>query len=53
MRARTDLPLTASYLAVDGRQGIDEVPHPNVEDSAIALVEGLAHDLARIFHATP
>jgi ATP-dependent helicase/nuclease subunit B len=48
MRTQTDLPLSASYLAVDGTRGIDEVPHPDVEDSAIALVDGLAHDLARL-----
>jgi ATP-dependent helicase/nuclease subunit B len=48
MRTQTDLPLTAGYLAVDGTRGIDEVPHPDVEDSAIALVDGLARDLARL-----
>jgi ATP-dependent helicase/nuclease subunit B len=48
MRARTELPLTASYLAVDGTKRIDEVPHPDVEDSASALVEGLADDLKRL-----
>ena len=48
MRAQTELPLTASYLAVDGTKGIDEVPHPDVEASAAALLEGLAHDLRRL-----
>jgi ATP-dependent helicase/nuclease subunit B len=48
MRAQTALPLTASYLAVDGTRAIDEVPHPDVEDSAVALVDGLADDLQRL-----
>jgi ATP-dependent helicase/nuclease subunit B len=48
MRAETELPLRASYLAVDGTKGIDEVPHPDVDTSAAALVDGLAHDLKRL-----
>ena len=48
MRAQTELPLTASYLAVDGTKGIDEVPHPDVQDSAAALVAGLADELKRL-----
>jgi len=48
LRAQTELPLRAIYLAVDGTKKIAEVPHPNVEESAIALVDGLAHDLARL-----
>lgn len=48
LRAETELPLTAIYLAVDGSKGIDEVAHPEVERSAEALVEGLAHDLTRL-----
>jgi ATP-dependent helicase/nuclease subunit B len=48
MRTQTELPLLASYLAVDGTKRLDEVPHPDVEDSAIALVDGLAHDLKRL-----
>jgi len=48
MRSETALPLTASYLAVDGTKSIDEVPHPHVEPSADALLDGLAHDLKRL-----
>ena len=48
MRTQTELPLTASYLAVDGTKGIAEVPHPDVDASAAALLEGLAHDLQRL-----
>ena len=48
MRTQTELSLTASYLAVDGTKGIAEVPHPDVEASAAALLEGLAHDLKRL-----
>ncbi len=48
MRTQTALPLTASYVAVDGTKGIDEVPHPDVEASAAALLNGLAHDLQRL-----
>lgn len=40
--------LKASYLALDGTQGIDTVEHPEVEVSAVGLLRGLAHDLARI-----
>ena len=48
MRTQTELPLIASYLAVDGTKRLDEVAHPDVEDSAIALVDGLAQDLKRL-----
>jgi len=48
MRTQTELPLTASYLAVDGTKRLDEVAHPDVEASAIALVDGLAQDLKRL-----
>ena len=48
MRPRTELPLRAIYLAVDGSKGLEEVEHPSVEDSAAALVDGLAHDLRRL-----
>jgi len=48
MRAETGLPLAASYLAVDGTRSLDEVVHPDVEASAAALVDGLAHDLKRL-----
>ncbi|MES2992843.1 MAG: PD-(D/E)XK nuclease family protein [Pseudomonadota bacterium] len=48
MRERTTLPISASYLALDGTRGIEGVPHPEVEASAAALVEGLSHDLRRL-----
>ena len=46
MQGETKVPLQAMYLAL-GRK-IETIVHPNVEDSAQALVQGLAHDLARI-----
>jgi ATP-dependent helicase/nuclease subunit B len=48
MRTRSELPIKAAYLALDGTKGIEEVEHPGVEDSAAALVDGLAHDLRRL-----
>ena len=48
MRSRTELPLTARYLALDGSKGLEEVEHKGVEASAAALVEGLADDLRRL-----
>ncbi|MDE2629275.1 MAG: PD-(D/E)XK nuclease family protein [Burkholderiales bacterium] len=48
MRTRTELPLRAVYLALDGSKGLEEVEHPDVEVSAAMLVEGLAHDLRRL-----
>ena len=48
MRSRTELPLTARYLALDGTKGLEEVEHKGVEASAAALVEGLADDLRRL-----
>ncbi|KQW36335.1 PD-(D/E)XK nuclease family protein [Rhizobacter sp. Root404] len=48
MRERGTQPISACYLALDGTRGIEEVPHPEVEFSAAALVDGLAHDLRRL-----
>ena len=48
MRARTELPLTARYLALDGSKGLEEIEHKGVEGSAAALVEGLSEDLRRL-----
>ncbi len=48
MRSRTELPLTARYLALDGSKGLEEVEHKGVEASAAALVDGLAVDLRRL-----
>jgi ATP-dependent helicase/nuclease subunit B len=41
-------PLRATYLALDDRKQPQAVEHPDVQASATALVEGLAHDLARL-----
>lgn len=46
MQAEATVPLQATYLAL-GRK-IEAVVHPDVEHSAHALVQGLAHDLERI-----
>ncbi len=46
MQAEATVPLQASYLAL-GRK-IETIAHPEVEDSARALVQGLAHDLVHI-----
>ena len=46
MQGETKVPLQAMYLAL-GRK-IETISHPDVEASAQALVQGLAHDLARI-----
>jgi ATP-dependent helicase/nuclease subunit B len=48
MQAEATVPLQASYLAL-GRK-IESIPHPDVEDSARVLVQGLGHDLDRIRH---
>jgi ATP-dependent helicase/nuclease subunit B len=40
--------LQASYLALDDREGPIEVAHPDVQQSAAELVEGLAGELARL-----
>ena len=41
-------PLAAMYLSLDDTKAITEVPHPDVERSAQALVDGLGRDLARL-----
>lgn len=48
MRSRTELPLTARYLALDGSQRLEEIEHEGVEASASALVDGLADELRRL-----
>ncbi len=40
-------PLAAMYLALDGKE-IKPIAHRDVEASAIALIDGIAHDLARL-----
>ncbi len=44
----TARPLHAMYLALDGGKHLEEIRHKDVETSAAALVEGLAHDLQRL-----
>lgn len=46
VQPETEHPVRASYLAL-GRK-IESLPHPDVEDSASALVTGVGADLARI-----
>ena len=46
VQPETEDPIQASYLAL-GRK-IESLPHPDVEDSASALVAGVGADLARI-----
>lgn len=46
MQAEAAVPLQATYLTL-GRK-IESIAHPDVEDSARSLVQGLAHDLDRI-----
>ena len=48
LRTQTEAPLRAIYLALDGTRRLDEVEHDEVEASAAALVDGLAHDLRRL-----
>ena len=43
-----DGPVRAIYLVLDERKPPLEVEHPNVADSAVALVEGLAQDLSEM-----
>ena len=47
MRTQTELPLTASYLAVDGTKRIDEVPHPDMK-RARSHSSRASHDLKRL-----
>jgi ATP-dependent helicase/nuclease subunit B len=46
VQPETERPIRASYLAL-GRK-IESLPHPDVEDTARALVEGVGADLARL-----
>ncbi|HZE92790.1 MAG TPA: PD-(D/E)XK nuclease family protein, partial [Rhizobacter sp.] len=48
VQPQTEVALHAMYLALDGVKGIEQVLHPQVEDSAQALVQGLADDLSRL-----
>jgi ATP-dependent helicase/nuclease subunit B len=44
----TQAPLEAGYLAVDDPDGLHEITHAAVDDSAQRLVEGLSDDLRRL-----
>ena len=48
MRSSTDRPITARYVALDSGKKIKELVHQDVEASAVALLEGLSHDLRRL-----
>jgi ATP-dependent helicase/nuclease subunit B len=41
-------PLAAMYLALDSKDGLVELPHPQVTESAERLVQGLAGELQRL-----
>lgn len=43
----------AAYLALDGKDAVQLLVHPEVEASAATLLEGLADDLARLQAGTP
>ncbi|MEP6739348.1 MAG: PD-(D/E)XK nuclease family protein [Caldimonas sp.] len=46
--AESDPPLKATYLALDGTRGLEEIEHRNVSESATALVAGAAAELHRL-----
>lgn len=48
MRPQTEARLQAVYLLLDAGHEIRQVPHPDVEASAQALIDGLSGELARI-----
>lgn len=45
-----DAPLQARYLALDDGKAIVAVEHPDVEQSAVLMIEGLGEDLLAIHH---
>jgi len=45
--------LSAAYLALDDRGGIESVPHPDVRTSAVELLRGLARDWHRLRDGHP
>jgi ATP-dependent helicase/nuclease subunit B len=49
----TSTELSAAYLALDDREGIKTVPHPDVKDSAVELLRGLARDWQRLRDGQP
>jgi ATP-dependent helicase/nuclease subunit B len=46
--AHSSLPLRASYLALDGTRGLEQIAHADVAASARALVGGVAAELVRV-----
>ena len=48
-----DVPLQARYLALDDAAGITAVEHPNVEHSAVLMIDGLGEDLLSAWAGTP
>ena len=46
--AHSRLPLLASYLALDGTRGLEQIEHDDVAASARALVGGVAAELVRV-----
>lgn len=45
--------LTAAYLALDDANGITEIAHPNVTDTARELVHALVHERQRMLAGAP
>ena len=45
--------LTAAYLAMDDPAGVVAVPHPDVSETAMVLLDGLQADLTAMHHGTP
>ena len=43
-----DVPVTASYLAIDRTKGLIPVVHPRVADDARTLVAGIADEMKRL-----
>ncbi|WP_428425211.1 PD-(D/E)XK nuclease family protein [Methylibium sp.] len=43
----------AAYLSLDGREGVSLLPHANVADSAVTLLEGIAADFTRLRAGAP
>ena len=41
-------PVSAAYLALESRSGLQEIEHEDVATSALALVEGMAVDMIRL-----
>lgn len=53
LQPQASAPLRAMYLALDASRGIEAFEHEDVERSAAALVDGLAHDLVRLQGGAP